>query len=39
MLGNRNNDNASYDYINSVYEANFYIDEAGEIITFENASM
>ncbi|MBR0597488.1 hypothetical protein [Sinanaerobacter chloroacetimidivorans] len=30
------NDNAEYSFINSVYEANFYIDEAGKIVTFEN---
>jgi hypothetical protein len=33
------NDNSSFDYINSVYEANFYIDEAGDIVTFENAAV
>lgn len=30
------NGNAGYGFINSVYEANFYIDEAGKIVTFEN---
>ena len=30
------NSQAGYGPINSVYEANFYIDEAGKVITFEN---
>ena len=30
------NDNAEFGIINSVYETNFYIDEAGKIVTFEN---
>lgn len=30
------NDSSEFGYINSVYEANFYIDEAGKIVTFEN---
>ncbi|QOX63777.1 hypothetical protein FRZ06_10675 [Anoxybacterium hadale] len=30
------NDNSVYGSISSVYEANFYVDEAGKIVTFEN---
>ncbi|MDR1247242.1 MAG: hypothetical protein LBK57_09475 [Clostridiales Family XIII bacterium] len=33
------NDNSAFDCINSVYEANFYIDETGDIVTFENAAV
>jgi hypothetical protein len=30
------NDSSEFGFINSVYEANFYVDEAGKIVTFEN---
>jgi hypothetical protein len=30
------NDNSEYGSISSVYEANFYVDEAGKVITYEN---
>ena len=30
------NDSSEFGFINSVYEANFYVDESGKIVTFEN---